>query len=448
MSEYDFDVVILGAGPGGYETALKCRKNDLSVCLIEKGETGGTCLNRGCIPTKALLHGSEKLHELADLEVLGIKAENVTFDYSVLAQYKNSIVAKLRSNVEMMLKKAGVVCHQGYGRLKDAHTIEVGEECVRGKDIILATGSSPLVLPVKGIENTINSDQFLAMEQLEDENWAIIGGGVIGMELAFVLGQLGRKVTVVEMMPSILPGVDASILKWLNRSIKKLGIKVITSARVERIEKDRIIYTYKDRQEELPFDKCLAAAGRKNNIDDIGLEAAGVIRERNRIPVDGHLRTNVENIYAIGDVTGIKQLAHVATYQGSVAVENILGYDVKADYSVIPACIFVSPVISMVGLSEKELQDKGIEYESVSYNVGANGKALLSQKGEGTVIIYYRKEDKKILGCQMIAESSSEMINEISVIMKKDGTLMDIASTVHPHPTIGEIVKEASEKGC
>ena len=448
MSEYDFDVVILGAGPGGYETALKCRKNDLSVCLIEKGETGGTCLNRGCIPTKALLYGSEKLHEMSDLEVLGIKAENVSFDYSVLAQYKNNVVAKLRDNIEMMLKKAGVVCRQGYGRLKDAHTVQVGEEYVSGKDIILATGSSPFILPVKGIENTINSDQFLAMEQLEGENWAIIGGGVIGMELAFVLGQLGKKVTVIEMMPSILPGVDASILKWLNRSIKKLGIKVITSARVERIEKDRIIYTYKDKQEELPFDKCLAAAGRKNNIDDIGLEAAGVIRERNRIPVDEHLRTNVENIYAIGDITSVKQLAHVASYQGAVALENILGHDIRTDYSVIPACIFVSPVISMVGLSEKELQDRGIEYESVSYNVGANGKAMLSQKGEGTVIIYYRKENGEILGCQMIAEGSSEMINEISVIMKKGGTLKDIASTVHPHPTIGEIVKEASEKGC
>ena len=448
MSEYDFDVVILGAGPGGYETALKCRKNDLSVCLIEKGETGGTCLNRGCIPTKALLYGSEKLHEMCVLEVLGIKAENVSFDYSVLAQYKNNVVAKLRGNIEMMLKKAGVVCRQGYGRLKDAHTVQVGEEYVSGKDIILATGSSPFILPVKGIENTINSDQFLAMEQLEGENWAIIGGGVIGMELAFVLGQLGKKVTVIEMMPSILPGVDASILKWLNRSIKKLGIKVITSARVERIEKDRIIYTYKDKQEELPFDKCLAAAGRKNNIDDIGLEAAGVIRERNRIPVDEHLRTNVENIYAIGDITSVKQLAHVASYQGAVALENILGHDIRADYSVIPACIFVSPVISMVGLSEKELQDRSIEYESVSYNVGANGKAMLSQKGEGTVIIYYRKENGEILGCQMIAEGSSEMINEISVIMKKGGTLKDIASTVHPHPTIGEIVKEASEKGC
>ena len=190
------------------------------------------------------------------------------------------------------------------------------------------------------------------------------------------------------------------------------------------------------------------AGTHHGHIDDIGLEAAGVNRERNRIPVDEHMRTNVDNIYAIGDITAVKQLAHVATYQGTVAVENILGHDVKADYSVIPACVFVSPVISMVGLSEKELQDRGIEYESVSYNVGANGKALLSQKGEGTVIIYYRKDDKRILGCQMIAEGSSEMINEISVIMKKGGSLKDIASTVHPHPTIGEIVKEASEKGC
>ena len=448
MSEYNYDVIILGAGPGGYETALKCRRHDLSVCLIEKREVGGTCLNRGCIPTKALLHGSEKLNELKELEVLGIKTGEVSFDYSTLAQYKDGIVSRLRGNVEMMLKKSGVIVRNGYGRLQDAHTVEVNGECLSADNIILATGSVPFMPPIKGIENAINSDQFLAMETMEGENWAIVGGGVIGMEIAFVLGKLGKKVTVIEMMPSILPGVDASILKWLNRSIRKLGIKVITSARVEEIGADRIRYLYKDKTEVLEFDKCLAAVGRKNNIDDIGLEAAGVVRERNRIPVDEHMRTNVENIYAIGDITGIKQLAHVASYQGEIALENILGHEVSADYSVIPACIFVSPVISTVGLSEKELQDKGIEYETASANVGANGKALLSQKGEGTVLIYYRKEDGVILGAQMISEASSEMINEVSVLMRKNGTIQDIAHTVHPHPTIGEIVKDACEKAC
>jgi dihydrolipoamide dehydrogenase len=302
--------------------------------------------------------------------------------------------------------------------------------------------------PITGIENTISSDQFLALNSLDEENWVIIGGGVIGMEAAFILGQLGKKVTVIEMMPSILPGVDAGILKWLNRTVKKLGIKVLTSAKVQQIGTDRIRYLYKDKTEELPFDRCLAAVGRKNNIDDIGLEAAGVIRERNRIPVDDHLRTNVENIYAIGDITGIKQLAHVATYQGDVALQNTLGRDICADYSVIPACIFVNPVISTVGLSERELQEQGIEYGIASSNSGANGKALLSQKGEGTVLIYYRKADGVILGSQMICEGSSEMINEISVLMKKGGTIEDIAHTVHPHPTIGEIVKDASEKAC
>ena len=448
MSDYHYDVIILGGGPGGYETALKCRKNDLSVCLIEKREVGGTCLNRGCIPTKALLHGSEKLHELKDLEVLGIKTGEASFDYGVLARYKDSVVARLRGNVEMMLKKSGVIVKNGYGRLKDNHSIEVNDECITAENIILATGSKPLMPPIKGIENTISSDQFLALDSLDEENWVIIGGGVIGMEVAFVLGQLGKKVTVIEMMPSILPGVDAGILKWLNRTIKKLGIKVLTSAKVEEIGANRIWYQYKDKKEELPFDRCLAAAGRRTNIDDIGLEAAGVIRERNRIPVDDHLRTNVPNIYAIGDITGIKQLAHVATYQGDVALQNILGKDICADYSVIPACIFVNPVISTVGLNERELQEQGIEYETASSNAGANGKALLSQKGEGTVLIYYRKADGVILGSQMICEGSSEMINEISVLMKKGGTMEDIAHTVHPHPTIGEIVKDASEKAC
>ena len=229
---------------------------------------------------------------------------------------------------------------------------------------------------------------------------------------------MGKQVTVLEMMPSILPGVDASILKWLNRSIKKLGIKVITSARVEQIDSNSVSYTYKDKLETKEFDRCLVATGRKNNIDGIGLEEAGIIRERNRIPVDEHLRTNVENIYAIGDITGIKQLAHVATYQGNVALMNILGKKTAADYSVVPSCIFVTPTISTVGLSEKELTEKGIVFSTVSYNVGANGKALLSQKGEGTVIIYYSPENGEILGCQMIADGSSEMINELSLAIK------------------------------
>ena len=196
MSDYNYDVIILGGGPGGYETALKCRKNDLSVCLIEKREVGGTCLNRGCIPTKALLHGSEKLHELKDLEVLGIKTGEASFDYGVLARYKDSVVARLRGNVEMMLKKSGVIVKNGYGRLKDNHSIEVNDECITAENIILATGSKPLMPPIKGIENTISSDQFLALDSLDEENWVIIGGGVIGMEVAFVLGQLGKKVTV------------------------------------------------------------------------------------------------------------------------------------------------------------------------------------------------------------------------------------------------------------
>ncbi|MBR2746373.1 MAG: dihydrolipoyl dehydrogenase [Erysipelotrichaceae bacterium] len=448
MSDYNYDVIILGAGPGGYETALKCRRHDLSVCLIEKDQVGGTCLNRGCIPTKALLYGSEKLTELGNLEVLGITVDGYRFDYSKLAAYKDSVVGKLRGNVEMMLKKSGVSVVKGFGRLKDSHTVTVNDEDMTADNIILATGSSPFIPPIKGIENAISSDQFLTLESLDDDNWVIVGGGVIGMEIAFVLGQLGKQVTVLEMMPSILPGVDASILKWLNRSIKKLGIKVITSARVEQIDSNSVSYTYKDKLETKEFDRCLVATGRKNNIDGIGLEEAGIIRERNRIPVDEHLRTNVENIYAIGDITGIKQLAHVATYQGNVALMNILGKKTAADYSVVPSCIFVTPTISTVGLSEKELTEKGIVFSTVSYNVGANGKALLSQKGEGTVIIYYSPENGEILGCQMIADGSSEMINELSLAIKNKLGIREIATLIHPHPTVGEIVKEACEKGC
>ena len=448
MNNYSYDVIIVGAGPGGYETALKCRKHDLSVCLIEKDQVGGTCLNRGCIPTKALLYGSEKLSELDNLDVLGISLEGYRFDYGKLAAYKENVVGKLRGNVEMMLKKSGVSVVRGFGRLKDSHTVEVNNEEITAENIILATGSSPFMPPISGIENAICSDQYLAMESLDDDNWVIVGGGVIGMEIAFVLGQLGKQVTVLEMMPSILPGVDAAILKWLNRSIKKLGIKVITSARVEKIESNSVSYTFREELKTLDFDRCLVATGRRNNIDGLGLEEVGIVRERNRIPVDGHLRTNIENVYAIGDITGIKQLAHVATYQGDIALRNILGEDAVADYSVVPSCIFVTPTISTVGLSEKELTEKGIEFEAVSYNVGANGKALLSQKGEGTIIVYYRPENGEILGCQMIAEGSSEMINELSLALKNRLGIRDIASLIHPHPTVGEIVKEACEKGC
>ena len=448
MSDYNYDVIILGAGPGGYETALKCRRHALSVCLIEKDQVGGTCLNRGCIPTKALLYGSEKLIELSNLEALGITVEGYQFDYGRLAAYKDNVVDKLRGNVEMMLKKSGVRVVRGFGRLRDIHTVTVNDEDITAENIILATGSSPFMPPIRGIENAISSDQFLAMESLVDDNWVIVGGGVIGMEIAFILGQLGKQVTVLEMMPSILPGVDTSILKWLNRSIKKLGIRVITSARVEQIDSNSVSYTYKDKLETTQFDRCLVATGRKNNIDGIGLEEAGIIRERNRIPVDEHLRTNVQNVYAIGDITGIKQLAHVATYQGNIALMNILGKKTAADYSVVPSCIFVTPTISTVGLSEKELTEKGVVFNTVSYNVGANGKAMLSQKGEGTIIIYYSPEKGEILGCQMIADGSSEMINELSLAIKNRLGIRKIASLIHPHPTVGEIVKEACEKGC
>lgn len=443
--ENSYDLIVLGAGPGGYEAALKAASAGLKTALVEARDIGGTCLNRGCIPTKALLHCSGVYHEAKEAASF-MNSDGVVLSYPEIQKYKNDVVGKLRGNVETMLKKAGVTVIRGYGLLTDEHTITVNDERLTADYIILATGSVPSMPPIEGIDgqDIMNSDGFLDLDHFGDEI-VIVGGGVIGIELATFLGQIGKSVTVIEMMDSILPGVDTDITRWLGRSLKSLGIKVITSATVKKFSDHLITYQCGEKTVEIPFDQCVVATGRKALTADLADSSVGLQMNRAFIVTDEHMKTSADNIYAIGDITGHQQLAHVASYQAMVAVENILGHEMAADYDTVPSCIYTDPEIACVGKNLSQLNEDDIIV--CRYNSGANGRALIAGKSNGTVRIYADKNSHVILGGQIMAPAATDMITEISTLIRNKNTLEDLIETIHPHPTFSEIIREAAAAG-
>ncbi len=452
MSNYDYDIVVLGGGPGGYIAAIRAAQYGKSVALVEARELGGTCLNRGCIPTKALLHCAEVYEQTANAATFGVDAEGVGYDYARMAAYKTATVDKLVSGIAGLEKAHGVKVIKGFGRLTDAHTMTVAqpseeEMSITFDKLILATGSSPARPPIDGIDgkNVVTSDDILAMDELP-ESFVIIGGGVIGVEFATLFATLGKAVTVIEMMPSILPGVDADVVRTCLRVLKKKKVAVVNNAKVIKIEGGEevtVSYELNGAVKTATGACCVVSVGRRAETRGIGLEELGIEMNRAFVNTDAHCRTSIENIYAIGDITGKIQLAHVASAQGLVAAANAAGRDETMDYSVVPSCIYTGPEIAFVGVSEDKAKAQGIEYKVGSYNVAGNGRSMVMGENLGIAKLISDAEGK-LIGAQLMCPRATDMIAELAAAMKLGASVKDIADTIHPHPTVSEVVMEAA----
>lgn len=447
MCDYNYDIIVLGAGPGGYECAIRCAQYGKKTALVEARELGGTCLNRGCIPTKALLHGAEVYESAKNSAICGVSASDVGFDFVKMAEYKDSIVSKLRNGIAALEKGHGVKVIKGFGKLIDDHTLDVDGEKITFDKLILATGSSPARPPIPGIDgaNVITSDDVLTMSELPD-SFVIIGGGVIGIEFATLFSSLGKSVTVIEMMPSILPGVDGDVVKLLSRVLKKKKVNVINNAKVTSIEGGESVsvnYELNGQEKKAEGACCIVSVGRRAMTAGIGLEELGIEMNRAFVNIDDHCMTNIPNIYAIGDITGKIQLAHVATAQGLTAAANACGIDESINYDIVPSCIYTSPEIAFVGLSEDKCKAQNIEYKVGSFNVAGNGRAMIMGDAIGMTKLI-ASPDGKLLGAQLMCPRATDMIMELATVLKLGGTVEDISRTIHPHPTVSETVAEAA----
>lgn len=456
------DLIIIGAGPGGYETAVKAAKAGLKTVIIEKEALGGTCLNAGCIPTKCLCHSAE-VHD----EVLAAGYADAAVDIAALVARKDSVVEKLRQGVAMLMKTPGITFVQGEARFVDAHTVAVRkadgeEEQFSAPNVIIATGSVTKFLPIPGAhaQGVITSTEALNLNTLP-KRLCIIGGGVIGMEFASIFRSFGVEVEVVEFMKEILPAFDRDIAKRLRTSLKKRGIGFHVGAAAKAIyegEPMRVEYEEKGKLQSLECDLVLMAVGRGANVEAINLDDIGVAYTRRGITVDADMQTNVPGVYAIGDVNGLCQLAHAATFQGYCALHHILSSSSRvsdaaifgcenpyhAALTVIPAAVFTTPEVAMVGQTEEQLTEAGIEYRALKSFYRANGKALSMDADDGLVKILVAPEGK-IFGAHILGAHASDLIHEVTVLMRQGGTIHDIAHTVHAHPSLSEILLAAAE---
>ncbi len=445
----DFNVIVLGGGPGGYEAAIRCSQLGLKTALIEARDLGGTCLNRGCIPTKSLLHSAEVYETAKSAASYGVTVgDDVTFDYKVMAAHKDQTIVKLRKGIAALEKAHGVKVITGFGVLQDANTVEIGDQVVTAEKIILATGSAPVRPPIPGIdgENILTSDEVLSLTECP-ESMVIIGGGVIGMEFASLYSALGKKVTVLEMMPSILPGIDTEITQQLAGLLKKKGVDIITSAQVLSLNGgQRVEVKYqKDATEfSVSGECCLVCVGRKPMTSGIGLETLGMSLERGFIQIDDRMQTSVPDIYAIGDITGKIQLAHVASAQGLVAAANCNGQGDSLNYKIVPSCIYTNPEIATVGMTEEQALKEGKTVKVGRFNMPSNGKTMVMGVQTGVMKIVTESCTGEILGAQMFAPRATDMIGEIAAVMKCEGTIEELAATIHPHPTVCEAIMEAA----
>ena len=450
-----FDIAVIGSGSAGYVAAIRAADLGKKVAIIEHREIGGTCLNRGCIPTKALLRSAEVYTLEKESETFGVKATDVSFDTNAIQKRKQAVVNRLVSGVNFLLKARKVVIKKGSGKLLDEHTIEIknGEntERISAKDIIIATGSEPAMIPAFKIDrkNVLTSDEALNLTEFP-KDILIVGAGAIGIEFGTFLSTFGTKVTIVEMMPQVVPTLkDKKLANIIERMLKKKGIDVKTGTKIENIDikGDGKVVSTLSNGEAIQTEKVLVSIGRKLNSTGIGLEELGIKTERGRILVNEELKTNIPNIYAIGDVVGGLLLAHKAQREGIVAAEVIADKGTKMDYRVVPWAIFSSPEIASVGLTEEEAKDKGIEVVTGEFPFTANGKAIAMNEMDGEEKIVARKDTKEIIGAQIIGPEASIMIAELALALEKHLSLRDIANTIHTHPTLPEVTMEAAKDG-
>jgi dihydrolipoamide dehydrogenase len=444
-----YDVVILGAGPGGYVAALRAAQRGAKVCLIEKTTVGGTCLNRGCIPSKALIHSAAVWKRAHEGAAFGVTASNWSFDWGKAQGRKNEVVRAQVQGIGTLLGAAKVEVKQGTGSLVDARTVRVSAngaaETITTKAIIIATGSEPAGIPGVEIdgERVLTSTEALELQELP-KRFLIVGGGVIGMEFASMLSSLGTQVTVVEMLPQILAMEDPMLVRILQGALQKQGVAFHVNAKVEKVERTAAgVRVQIGGGTSLEAERVLIATGRALNSQAIGLEAAGVKVEKGAIQVNERMETSVPGIYAIGDVTGISLLAHVASMQGLVAAANATSGRAAMDYSAIPNCIYTDPEIASVGLSEPQAKEQGRAIKVGRFNFAALGKAMCIGETLGMVKVVADAQTDEVLGVGIVGPHATDIIAEGVLAVRHGLTAAQVAEAIHAHPTLPEAVGEA-----
>ncbi|MEA4925233.1 MAG: dihydrolipoyl dehydrogenase [Syntrophomonadaceae bacterium] len=442
------DILIIGGGPGGYVAAIRARQLGMSVLLVEKDRAGGTCLNRGCIPTKAYYRNALFMHDLKTSRELNVELGRVSFDMTGAWRRKNQIVDSLVGGVDKLLQANRVERENGAAALLDRNTVLVNGAEHKGRNILLATGSVPATPMIPGIElpGVVNSDQMLELKQVPPR-LAIIGGGVIGLEFACIFNALGSRVTVFECRPELLSGLDKELGRRLQVFLKKQGIGVHTAVAVEKIEAAggalQLNVAAPRGDLEVPADIVLAAGGRQAFTAGLGLEKMGIEKDQNGfIKVDQDFGTTVKGIYAVGDVIGGHMLAHVASEEARAAVEKIAGLEGAVHYHAVPACVFTIPEIASVGLSEEAARAQGLAYRSGKFQLAANGKALTMGAAGGMVKVL-ADQDEVVIGVHIIGPHASDLIMEGTLLVQHRMKVSQVAGTIHPHPTLSEALQEA-----
>jgi len=447
-------LLVIGAGPGGYVAALKAAQLGAEVTVVEDTEVGGTCLNRGCIPTKALVASAEAIHKARNLKDFGVDVSGeITPNLSRIMERKDKVVSTQVKGIRSLFKSWGVTLIEGKGMLLTPGKVEIQKkdgsvEIVEADKIVIATGSKPARIPIFPFdgEHILSSDDALNIKSIP-KSLIIVGAGVIGCEFACIFRELGTEVTMVEMMPGAISTEDPEIARLLEKELKKRKIKLLTEVKVERVEGQHDgIHVGLAGGRELVAEKLLVSIGRSLNTEGIGLEAIGIKKgSRGEIEVNEHMETNIEGIYAIGDVTGGILLAHVASKEGIIAAYNACGIEKKIDYSVVPAAIFTSPEIASVGLREDQASEKGMDYITGHFQFRALGKAHAMGEISGFVKVIADKDTDRLLGVHIIGPHASDLIHEAAVAIKAGLKVRDIADTIHAHPTLSEGLMEAAE---
>ncbi len=444
-----YDVLVLGGGPGGYVAAIKAAQQGLKTALIEKEVVGGICLNHGCIPTKALLKSAKVYKQFKHAADYGITLDgDVNFDWPSMMKRKDKVVKQLTGGVAGLLKKNGVDVFHGYGEVLSSSKVKVNDKTLETKNLILATGASPFIPPIEGLKEALDKGIAVTSRELlqikeAPKSLVIIGGGVIGVEFATIFNALGSNVTIIEMMDGILPPMDDDIRKHYTKLLKRDGMDILTNAEVTSVDGHKVTFKHEGENHTISADTVLVSVGMRANSK--GLEKLNLKMDRSAVHTNDTCETNIPHVYAIGDLNGKYMLAHVASHEGIVAVEHILGHEKTMNYDRVPNAVYGSPEIATIGKTERELKENKVSYKASTFPLVGNGKSIADGQTDGFIKLLVSDKYKEILGVHILAYNASDLIAELGVTMTLEGTAHELADTIHPHPTLSEIIMEAAE---